>query len=281
MIPAAGISMRVHKEIMRASKELARELEVRGLMNIQFAVKDEQLYVIEVNPRASRTVPFASKTIGKPLAKLAAKVMAGKTLTELGFTEEILPDYYSFKEAVFPWNRFPGIDVVLGPEMRSTGEVMGIDADPDIAFAKAQISAFNALPKSGLVFISVNDRDKDAIIPLAKSLIRLGFDLCATRGTMVHLLQHDIECERAYKVHEGKRPNIVDRIKNGEIAFIINTPGSHDARKDDVLIRSSAVATKTSYCTNLASARACVGAMEGTFNKSAEVKTLQEFHGLA
>ncbi len=281
MIPAAGISMRMHKEIMRAAKELARELEVRGLMNIQFAVKDEQLYVIEVNPRASRTVPFASKTIGRPLAKLAAKVMAGKTLAELGFTKEIVPDYYSIKEAVFPWNRFPGIDVVLGPEMHSTGEVMGIDADPDIAFAKAQISAFNPLPEKGMVFISVNDRDKESVVPLARTLAKLGFELSATRSTMIHLLQHDIECERAYKVNEGKRPNIVDKIKNGEIAFIINTPGSHDSRKDDVFIRASAVSTKTSYCTNMASAKACIGAMDGIRNKNADVQTLQEYHGLA
>ncbi len=278
MIPAAGLSMRMHKEIMRASKELARELEVRGLMNIQFAVKDEELYVIEVNPRASRTVPFASKTIGKPLAKLAAKVMAGKTLRELGFTKEIVPEYYSVKEAVFPWNRFPGIDVVLGPEMHSTGEVMGIDEDPDMAFAKSQISAFNPLPSGGLVFISVNDRDKDAVLALAKTLADLGFDICATRGTMIHLLQHNIECERAYKVHEGKRPNIVDRIKNGDISFIINTPGSHDAREDDVIIRASAVSSKISYCTNLASARACIGAMKGTRNCEMKVKTLQEYH---
>ncbi|MEG0837733.1 MAG: carbamoyl-phosphate synthase large subunit [Akkermansia sp.] len=280
MIPAAGISMRMHKEIMRASKELAKELEVRGLMNIQFAVKDEQLYIIEVNPRASRTVPFASKTIGKPLAKLAAKVMAGKTLEELGYTKEIVPDYYSVKEAVFPWNRFPGIDVVLGPEMHSTGEVMGIDADPDIAFAKSQVSAFNPLPRKGLVFISVNDRDKEQVVAMAKSLVSHGFELCATRGTMIHLLQHDIECERAYKVHEGRRPNIVDRIKNGDICFVINTPWSHDSRADDRQIRSSAVSNKISYCTNLASARACIGAIAGIADKKIEVKTLQEYHGL-
>ncbi len=281
MIPAVGISMRMHKEIMRASKELAQELEVKGLMNIQFAIKDEQLYIIEVNPRASRTVPFVSKTIGVPLAKLAAKIMVGKTLAELGFTREVTPEYYSFKEAVFPWSRFPGVDVVLGPEMRSTGEVMGIDDDPDIAFAKSQLAASNPLPEAGMVFISVNDRDKEAVLPLAKILIDLGFELCATRGTMIYLLQHDIECERAYKVHEGKRPNIVDRIKNGDIAFIINTPGSHHAaRKDDVFIRASAVATRTSYCTNMASARACINAMNSICHKKANVRSLQEFHRL-
>ncbi len=280
MIPAVGVSMGMHKEMMRAAKELAARLNVHGLMNIQFAIKDEELYVIEVNPRASRTVPFVSKTIGVPLAKLAAKVMSGKTLSELGFTKEIVPEYYSVKEAVFPWGRFPGIDVVLGPEMRSTGEVMGIDADPEIAFAKSQISAFNPLPEPGLVFISVNDRDKEAVVPIARDLVRLGYDLCATRGTMIHLLQHDIECERAYKVHEGRRPNIVDRIKNGDIVFIINTPGSHDARADEVAIRASAVGSKISYCTNLASARACVAAVRGIKDKIAGVRTIQEYHGL-
>lgn len=280
MIPAVGVSMGMHKEMMRAAKELAARLNVRGLMNIQFAIKNEELYVIEVNPRASRTVPFVSKSIGVPLAKLAAKVMSGKTLSELGFTKEIVPEYYCVKEAVFPWGRFPGIDVVLGPEMRSTGEVMGIDADPEIAFAKSQISAFNPLPEPGLVFISVNDRDKEAVVPIARDLVRLGYDLCATRGTMIHLLQHDIECERAYKVHEGRRPNIVDRIKNGDIVFIINTPGSHDARADEVAIRASAVGSKISYCTNLASARACVAAVRGIKDKVAGVKTIQEYHGL-
>ena len=278
MIPAMGISMKMHKEITRASKELASKLNVCGLMNIQFAVKDEQLYVIEVNPRASRTVPFVSKSIGKPLAKLAAQVMAGKTLAELGFTREITPEYYCVKEAVFPWGRFPGIDVVLGPEMKSTGEVMGIDPDPDIAFAKSQVSAFNPLPTEGKVFISVNDRDKERVLHMARQLADMGFTLCATRGTMIHLLQHDIECERAYKVNEARRPNIVDHIKNGDIDFIINTPGSHDARADDIIIRSSAIAAKTSYCTNLASAQACVNAIEALKNKNLQVCTIQEYH---
>lgn len=277
MIPAMGVSMGMHKEMMRAAKELAKRLEVRGLMNCQFAIKDEQLYVIEVNPRASRTVPFVSKSIGVPLAKLAAKVMAGKSLKELGFVREVTPEYHCVKEAVFPWGRFPGIDVVLGPEMHSTGEVMGIDPDPEIAFVKAQISAFNTLPTSGLVFISVNDRDKEAVVPIARDLSRAGFDICATRGTMIHLLQHDIECERAYKVLDGRRPNIVDRIKNGEIAFVINTPGSHDARADDVAIRASAITSKVSYCTNLASARACASAILGLVNKTTRVCSLQEY----
>ena len=162
--------------------------------------------------------------------------------------------------------------------MKSTGEVMGIDPDPDIAFAKSQVSAFNPLPTEGKVFISVNDRDKERVLHMARQLADMGFTLCATRGTMIHLLQHDIECERAYKVNEARRPNIVDHIKNGDIDFIINTPGSHDARADDIIIRSSAIAAKTSYCTNLASAQACVNAIEALKNRNLQVCTIQEYH---
>ena len=260
MIPPNKVSPAMHKEMMRAAKELAARLNVKGLMNCQFAIKDEQLYVIEVNPRASRTIPFVSKSIGVPLAKLAAKVMSGMTLAELNFTKEVVPSYYTVKEAVFPWNRFPGIDVVLGPEMHSTGEVMGIDRDPEIAYMKSQISAFNPLPSSGLVFISVNDRDKEVVVPIAQDIAEAGFSICATKGTMDHLLKHGIACSRAYKVLEGHRPNIVDRIKNGDIVFVINTPGSHDAREDEVAIRAAAVNNNISYC------------------KVTSVCTLQEFH---
>ncbi|MGN0821950.1 MAG: carbamoyl-phosphate synthase large subunit [Akkermansia sp.] len=277
-IPADKVSPAMMAEIHRAAKELAARLHVKGLMNCQFAIKDEQLYVIEVNPRASRTVPFVSKSIGVPLAKLAAKVMSGLTLKELGFTKEVVPPYYTVKEAVFPWNRFPGIDVVLGPEMHSTGEVMGIDADPEIAYMKSQISAFNPLPDSGLVFISVNDRDKEMVVPIARDIAAAGFDICATKGTMIYLLQHDVECTRAYKVLEGRRPHIVDQIKNGEIVFVINTPGSHDAREDEVAIRAAAVNNNVSYCTDLSSARACAAAILHNKNKVTGVRTLQEFH---
>ena len=279
MIPPNRVSMGMHKEMMRAAKELAARLNVKGLMNCQFAIKDEELYVIEVNPRASRTVPFVSKSIGVPLAKLAAKVMSGMTLAELGFTKEVVPSYYTVKEAVFPWNRFPGIDVVLGPEMHSTGEVMGIDADPEIAYMKSQISAFNPLPKSGLIFISVNDRDKAIIAPIARKLAKAGFDICATKGTMIHLLQNGIECDRAYKVLEGRRPHIVDRIKNGEIVFAINSPGSHDARADEVAIRAAVVNNNIPYCTDLSSAAACADAILHNKNKVPQVRSLQEFHG--
>lgn len=278
MIPPNRVSVGMHKEMMRAAKELAARLNVKGLMNCQFAIKDEELYVIEVNPRASRTVPFVSKSIGVPLAKLAAKVMSGMTLTELGFTKEVVPPYYTVKEAVFPWNRFPGIDVVLGPEMHSTGEVMGIDEDPEIAYLKSQISAFNALPRKGLMFISVNDRDKAYIVDIARKLAKVGFDICATKGTMIHLLQNGIECDRAYKVLEGRRPNIVDRIKNGEIVFVINSPGSHDARADEVAIRAAVVNNNIPYCTDLSSAAAAADALLHTMTKVPQVRSLQEFH---
>ena len=278
MIPPNRVSPAMHKEMMRAAKELAARLNVKGLMNCQFAIKDEQLYVIEVNPRASRTVPFVSKSIGVPLAKLAAKVMSGLSLSELGFTKEVVPPYYTVKEAVFPWNRFPGIDVVLGPEMHSTGEVMGIDRDPELAYMKSQISAFNPLPSSGLVFISVNDRDKDMVVEIAQNIAKAGFDICATKGTMLYLQDHGINCSRAYKVLEGHRPNIVDRIKNGDIVFVINTPGSHDAREDEVAIRAAAVNNNISYCTDLSSARACAAAILHNMNKPTGVCTLQEYH---
>ncbi len=278
MIPPNKVSPAMHKEMMRAAKELAARLHVKGLMNCQFAIKDEQLYVIEVNPRASRTIPFVSKSIGVPLAKLAAKVMSGMTLAQLGFTKEVIPPYYTVKEAVFPWNRFPGIDVVLGPEMHSTGEVMGIDRDPEIAYMKSQISAFNALPDSGLVFISVNDRDKEASVPIAKDIETAGFSICATKGTMLYLQERGVSCSRAYKVLEGHRPNIVDRIKNGDIVFVINTPGSHDAREDEIAIRAAAVNNNVSYCTDLSSARACAAAILHNKNKTTGVCSLQEYH---
>ena len=280
VIPAFSLSDSIQQQILTAAKDLARELKVRGLMNIQFAVKDEQLYVIEVNPRASRTVPFVSKSIGVPLAKLAAKIMVGKTLKELGFTEEMLPSHYCVKEAVFPWPRFPGIDIVLGPEMKSTGEVMGIDQDRGMAYAKAQVSAFNPLPTGGNVFFSVNDRDKDRAVPVARDLSALGFEIYATGGTYKRFKEEGINVHRLYKLAEQKRPNVMDMMKNGDINFIINTPSGHEARTDEVTIRSGAVANKISHCTNLSAAEASVNAIKSLQDKDMTVTTLQEYHGL-
>lgn len=278
VIPAFSLSASIQEEITRAAKALAKELNVCGLMNIQFAVKDEQLYVIEVNPRASRTVPFVSKATGISLAKLAAKVMVGQKLKDLGYTETVRPTHFSVKEAVFPWNRFPGIDIVLGPEMKSTGEVMGIDADWGMAYAKSQIAAFNPLPTHGNVFLSVADRDKDRAVKIAKDLVELGFHICSTGGTHQRFIEEGIPSTRVYKVLEQARPNILDMMKNHEIHFIINTPSSHESRADEVLIRSSAIAQKISHATNLAAAEASVKAMRSLKASELAVKCLQEYH---
>ena len=281
VIPAFSLSDKIKSEILVGAKSLAKELEVRGLMNIQFAIKDDELYVIEVNPRASRTVPFVSKSIGIPLAKLAAKIMVGEKLVDLGFTEEILPPCFCVKEAVFPWGRFPGIDIVLGPEMKSTGEVMGADSNLGMAYAKSQMSAFNPLPKEGNVFFSVNDRDKERAIPVARELAELGFKIHATGGTYKCFNNEGIEVERLYKLAEHKRPNVIDMMKNGDIQFIINTPSGHEAREDEVKIRSGAVQHKISHCTNLAAAEASVKAIRSLLENEFTVTSLQEHHGIA
>jgi carbamoyl-phosphate synthase large subunit len=247
-------------------------------MNIQFAVKNEELFVIEVNPRASRTVPFVSKAIGKPLAKMAAKIMVGEKLSEMGMTERIIPPYYCVKEAVFPWPRFPGIDIVLGPEMKSTGEVMGIDEDLGMAYAKSQISGFNPLPLKGNVFLSVSDGDKDEVVPIAKQFVDAGFTLFATGGTFRKLEEAEVPVQRLYKLSERKRPNVLDMMKNGEIDFIVNTPSSHESREDEVVIRSAAVANKVSHCTNLAAAEASVMAIRSLQEREFKVTPLQDYY---
>ena len=213
-----------------------------------------------------------------PLEKMAAKIMAGEKLADMGFTERIIPPHYCVKEAVFPWPRFPGIDIVLGPEMKSTGEVMGIDADFGMAYAKSQISAFNPLPKTGNVFVSVSDRDKEAAVGIAKELVDIGFTVYATGGTYRKLKEAGVAAERVYKLAERKRPNVLDMMKNGEIAFIINTPSGHEARADEVKIRSAAVANKVSHCTNLSAAEATVLAMRSLQQHDLTVKPLQDYH---
>jgi carbamoyl-phosphate synthase large subunit len=278
VIPAFSLSEKIKAEIERAAKDLARELQVRGLMNIQFAVKDEELYVIEVNPRASRTVPFVSKATGVSLAKLAAKIMVGEKLADMGYTETIIPTHFSVKEAVFPWNRFPGIDIVLGPEMKSTGEVMGIDSDWGMAYAKSQISAFNPLPKEGTVFLSVSDRDKDRAVAVARDLHELGFRIVSTGGTLAKLAEAGIPASRVYKVLEQARPNIIDMMKNNEIHFVINTPSTHESRADEILIRSTAIAQKISHATNMSAAEATVKAMRSLKERELTVKSIQEYH---
>ncbi len=278
VIPPFSLTDEIQVQIEASAIDLARELEVCGLMNIQFAVKNEELFVIEVNPRASRTVPFVSKAIGKPLAKMAAKIMVGEKLSEMGMTERIIPPYYCVKEAVFPWPRFPGIDIVLGPEMKSTGEVMGIDEDLGMAYAKSQISGFNPLPLKGNVFLSVSDGDKDEAVPIAKQFVDAGFTLFATGGTFRRLEEAEVPAQRLYKLSERKRPNVLDMMKNGDIDFIVNTPSSHESREDEVVIRSAAVANKVSHCTNLAAAEASVMAIRSLQEREFKVTPLQDYY---
>ena len=256
---------------------LARELKVKGLMNIQFAIRNDVVYVLEVNPRASRTVPFVSKATGVPLAKLAAKVMVGRTLAELGFTREVEVPYVAVKESVFPFNRFPGVDTVLGPEMKSTGEVMGIDSTYGIAFAKAQLAAGQKLPQKGKVFISVKNRDKRSIIFIAKKLWELGFRIVATRGTAKALMQNGVPVDLIFKVLEG-RPNVVDLIKNREIALIINTPSGRKPKQDQISIRSEAVAHNIPVITTISGAAASVNGIDALMKEELQVQTLQEYH---
>ena len=279
VIPPFSLSEKIKIEIADAAKALAKKLEVRGLMNIQFAVKDEELFVIEVNPRASRTVPFVSKTIGVPLAKLAAKVMAGEKLKDLGFTKEINPEHYSVKEAVFPFVKFPGTDIVLGPEMKATGEVMGIDADLGMAFAKSQMAASSPLPTEGNVFISLKDRDKEKAIDIIKEYHDLGFNLFSTEGTAKVIEDAGIPVTRLFKLAEKRRPNVLDMIKNGELNFVINTPSTERSpRADEVKIRSLAVANSIPVMTNLRAANASALAIRSLKSIKTEVKTIQEFH---
>jgi carbamoyl-phosphate synthase large subunit len=233
VIPTFSLSDAVLEEIAAATKAMARELNVRGLMNVQFAVKGEDVYVLEVNPRASRTVPFVSKAIGVALAKHAAQIMTGeKTLRDLGFTKEIVPKHFSVKEAVFPFLRYQGVDIALGPEMKSTGEVMGIDADLGLAYAKSQMAAPPALPKGGNVFISVKDDDKPNVISLAHEFVGLGFKIISTSGTAATLAAAKVPVTEVYKIREG-RPHVLDLVRNGEINFIINTPSGKIPREDE------------------------------------------------
>jgi len=240
VLPPHSLSEKVINIIREYTHAMARELKVVGLMNVQYAVKDEVVYVLEVNPRASRTVPFVSKAIGVPLAKVAARVMAGKTLKELGVTEEIRPKYWAVKESVFPFNRFHGQDILLSPEMRSTGEVMGLDADLGVAYAKSQMAANSPLPTSGKVFISVSDMHKQHVAGVAKQFADLGFEILATNGTAGVLEAAGLRVQRIHKLAEG-RPNAIDFLKNKEIQLVINTPAGQSPRADEVKIRTTAV----------------------------------------
>jgi carbamoyl-phosphate synthase large subunit len=277
VLPPHSLSKKVIQIIRDYTHAMARELKVIGLMNVQYAVKGDTVYVLEVNPRASRTVPFVSKAIGVPLAKLAAKVMAGKSLAELGFTTEIWPSYWAVKESVFPFNRFHGQDILLSPEMRSTGEVMGLDADLGTAYAKSQIAAGGPLPLSGHVFLSVSDAHKDEVAEVGKLFADLGFELIATSGTAAVLEKAGLKVRRISKLAEG-RPNAVDLLKNREIQLVINTPAGQTPRADEVRIRTTAVYTNTPIMTTLSGARAAALGIAALKKSGYGVRTLQEYH---
>jgi carbamoyl-phosphate synthase large subunit len=276
-LPPYTLSEGLIEEICAKTRQLAKELRVVGLINIQWAVRGPRLYILEANPRASRTVPFVSKAIGQPLAKMAARVMLGETLAQVGVHENLSPPYFSVKAPVFPFNKFHGVDTLLGPEMRSTGEVMGIDENFGAAFAKAMFGAGNQLPRSGKVFISVRDEDKRMILNMARILHDLGFQLVATSGTAKALQNSGVPVQRVFKVHEG-RPHVLDLLLNREVRLIINTPTGRKERSDDRLIRSSAVTHKIPCITTLAAASATIQALEWWLKKPLLVRALQEYH---
>jgi carbamoyl-phosphate synthase large subunit len=269
-----------HQDQMRAhTVAFAKALGVVGLINVQYAIKDNVVYVLEVNPRASRTVPFVSKVIGKPLASLAARVMLGETLQELGFTEEIIPPFVSVKEAVFPFSKFREFDPILGPEMRSTGEVMGISETFGMAYAKAELSAGNGLPREGQVMLTVNDRDKRKAAKIAARFAALGFGIVATEGTARFLAAEGVEARSVFKV-SGGRPHGIDLMVNGELQLLINTPLGKRAQRDDYSLRQAAVANRVPYTTTLSGASAACDAIETLRTTKPAVKSLQEWQAM-
>ncbi|MCL4492549.1 MAG: carbamoyl-phosphate synthase large subunit [Nitrospirae bacterium] len=276
-IPPYSLPAGIVDEIKRQTKALAKELKVKGLMNIQFAVKENEIFILEVNPRGSRTIPYVSKATGVPLAKLAAKVMVGHTLKGLGLTREIEIKHVAVKEAVFPFDRFPGVDTILGPEMKSTGEVMGIDEDFGLAYAKAQAASSNRIPTSGKIILSVKDKDKPHTVEISRKLTGMGFKIIATKGTAQYLADKGISVEVVNKVAEG-RPHIVDLIKNREVNFIINTVTGAQAQRDSLSIRRSALQFKVPYTTTITGARAVVMAIEMLQKKEMSIKSIHEYH---
>jgi len=278
VIPPFSLSKEIQDRIRDAAKKLAKALGVRGLMNMQLAVKGDDLYVIEVNPRASRTAPFVSKAIGVPLPKLAAKIMAGMTLKELGFTEEVIPKHHSVKEAVFPFSKFAGVDIILGPEMKSTGEVMGIDYDLGMAFAKSQMAAGGTLPTKGNVFISVKETDRPNVVRIAKGYADLGFTLYATSGTGGVIKDAGIAVSILPKLASGQRPNVIDLMKNKDMALVINTPSGKNPREDEIKIRTASMQNRIPIMTTLRGADAALRAIKSLQGTEVQVRALQEYH---
>jgi carbamoyl-phosphate synthase large subunit len=276
VLPPHTLGRQMLQQVREATYALARELNVVGLMNIQYAIKDNDLYILEVNPRASRTVPFVSKAIGVPLAKYAALIMAGRTLEELGFTEEIIPEFWAVKESVFPFVRFPGAPIALTPEMRSTGEVMGLDDDLGMAFAKTHMAVGPALPRKGNIFLSVKDADKSLAVDIARRLVALGFCIVSTSGTKQHLEDNDVPVKSVHKINEG-RPNVVDMIKNRELQMIINTPSGMIPRQNENVIRTEAIKQGIPIMTTLSGARAAVQALQSLNRHKLRVFPLQHY----
>jgi carbamoyl-phosphate synthase large subunit len=276
VLPPRTLSAEIQHELIEQTRMLARELGVIGLMNVQYAIYHGEVYILEVNPRASRTIPFVSKAIGVPLAKLAARVMAGKKLAELGFTSERVPTHVSVKESVFPFVRFPGVDTILGPEMKSTGEVMGIDASFPMAFAKAELAASTDLPASGRVFISVRDADKPLLDPIARGLHEMGFELVATGGTARHINRLNVPCVPVNKVAQGS-PHVVDLMRDGRIAIVINTPDD-EGTADSFSIRRTALELRLPFFTTMAGAQAAVEALAAIRANPLGVRALQDYH---
>ena len=276
-LPPYSLSEGQISRIRRDTIALAKELKVKGLMNIQYAVKGELIYVLEVNPRASRTVPFVSKAVGIPLAKIAAQVMAGRKLSEFKLPADAEPRHTSVKESVFPFRKFPGTDIILGPEMKSTGEVMGIDTDFGRAYAKSELAVGNRLPKEGNVFVSVKDSDKRDVIYIAKQLEDLGFQLIATSGTARLLERNGLQVRPIHKIKEG-RPNAIDLIINHEVDLVINTPSGKGPKTDEASIRSFALSNDILVITSIAGAQAAVNAIESIKKHKLEVRSLQDYH---
>jgi carbamoyl-phosphate synthase large subunit len=276
VMPPHELSPEMLDEVRQATRDLAQALKVIGLMNVQYAIKDGELFLIEVNPRASRTIPFVSKAIGVPLAKLGARVMAGAKLKDLGFTEEIIPKHWAIKEAVFPFSKFPGSSIVLTPEMRSTGEVMGQDEDFGMAFAKTQMAAKPSLPLEGNVFLSVKDSDKPKALEVAKGLAELGFSFTSTEGTAKFLNENGIPAKSTLRISEG-RPNVADLIKNGKVQLVINTPLGLIPRRDENGIRSEAVLNSVPVITTLGSAFAALNGIRSLKDRKFSVKSLQDY----
>jgi carbamoyl-phosphate synthase large subunit len=275
-LPPYSLKKKIIDEIKEQSKSLALALHVKGLMNVQFAVKDDEIYILEVNPRASRTTPFVAKATNVPIAKIAARIMAGESLASFNLKEKKL-NHVAVKEVVLPFARFPGVDVLLGPEMRSTGEVMGIDAGFGRAFAKAQLAAGNPIPLKGKVFISVKDSDKSLACSLAEELSKMDFTIVATRGTAKYLSDHGIKVVQVNKVLEG-RPHIVDMIKDGGIDLVINTTEGNSAIADSLSIRRTALLNKIPYTTTMSGSRALVNAISRSREESGlEIKSIQSY----